>query len=183
MKKQLILKPVKSSLSLFKDLEKRKLLKLMRPKKKIVQTKAKTGAVSRFYTSNTKFGAHTLVCVGKRTTDIRLSWHEDNEDFILINPLNLKFKKLFLIISYLKSRDFLIKYNSGKLTEKDLVAIELKFNSPSLSFWTMLKNTVHCEVTETGKKQHPVFFVSEPAKLKDNKLSKKFYNIVLTESL
>lgn len=180
MKKEIKLKPVRASLDLFEDFEKRKLIKLLRPPKNIVETKTKTGAVSRFYTSRAEFGTHTLMCVGKRTTDIRLSWHEDNEDFLLINPLNMKFKSLYLIISTLKKNDFLKKINSGRLTEKDLAAVELEFNNPVLSFFTMLKNTVHCEVTDTKNGQHPVFFVTEPSKLKDNKITTRLCNITLS---
>ena len=177
MKKEIILKPVKASVNFFEALEKRKLIKLLRPSKNALETKTKTGAVSRFYTSQQKSGTHTLLCVGKRSTEIRLSWHEDNEDFILLNPLNIKFKKLYLIVSLLKKNDFLKKFNSGSLNAKDLAAVEMEFNNPEFSFFTMLKNTVHCEITDNEKGQHPVFFVSEPSKLKDNKLSSKFYNI------
>ena len=179
MKTEIYLKPVKANIKLFKLLEKKKLIRLITPTKKTISTKTKTGAVSTFYTSNTKFGTHTLISVGKRTTDIKLSSHEDNEVFILINPLNLKFKKLFLILALDKKPVFLKKFYSGNLTEKDLLAIELKFNSPLLSFFVMLKNTIHCEITDTTKGQHPVFFVAEPSKLKDNKLSSKFYDIKL----
>ena len=177
MKKEIILKPLKASETLLEGFEKKKLIKLLRPSKATIETRTKTGAVTRFYTSRKEFGAHTLMSVGKRTTEIGLSYHEDNEDFILLNPLGLKFKKLYLIISFLKKSDFLRKFNSGKLGEKDLAAVELEFNNPKLSFFTMLKHTVHCEVTDKSEEQHPVFFVSEPSALKDNKLSKKLYDI------
>ncbi|MDR1695751.1 MAG: hypothetical protein LBR69_03865 [Endomicrobium sp.] len=179
MKKEILLKPVKAGLKLFEDLEKRKLIKLIKPSKAAVETKTKTGAVSRFYASKPKYGTHTLICVGKRTQNIRLSWHDDNEDFLLINPLNLKFKPLYLIVSFLKKTEFLKKFYAGKLAQKDFIAAELEFNNPKLSFWTMLKNTVHCEITNGAKGQHPVFFVSEPSKLKDNKLKPEFYDIKL----
>ncbi len=177
MKKEIILKPVKASTKLFDILEEKKLIRTLKPTKKAIETRTKTGAVSRIYTSNPKFGTHALMCVGKRTTGIRLSWHEDNEDIILLNPLNLKFKNLYLIISLLKKTDFLKKFNAGALCAKDLLAVEMKFNDPKLSFFTILKNTVHCEVTDNEKGQHPVFFVSEPSNLKDNKLTTKYYNI------
>jgi hypothetical protein len=68
------------------------------------------------------------------------------------------------------------------LTEKDFIAIGLEFNNPSLSFFIMIKNTVHCEITDKSKGQHPVFFVTEPSRLKDNKVRMKNFNICLTES-
>ncbi|MDR2426176.1 MAG: hypothetical protein LBD46_03205 [Endomicrobium sp.] len=105
MKKEILLKPKKASLDLFLSLEKKKLIRLIRPLKKTVETKIKTGSVGRFYTSSSKFGAHTLMSVGKRNEEIKFSCHDDNEDFLLINPLGLKFKKLYLILSYLKKRN------------------------------------------------------------------------------
>ncbi|MCL2390005.1 MAG: hypothetical protein FWD54_04350 [Endomicrobia bacterium] len=183
MRKEIVLNPVKANLKLFEDLEKRKLIKLIRPSKTALETKTKTGAVSRFYVSKPEYGPHVLMCVGKRAQNIRLSWHDGNEDFILINPSNLKFKPLYLIISVLKKKFFLKKFYCGKLTGKDLLAVELEFNNPKLSFWTMLKHSVHCEITNSSKGQHPVFFVSEPSKLKDNKLSAKFYDIKVAEKL
>lgn len=177
MKKEIILKPQKASVRLFDLLEKKKLIKTLKPSRSALETKTRTGAVSRFYTSNPKSGSHTLMCVGKRATEIKLSWHEDNEDFILLNPLDIKFKKLFLVLSVLKKKDFLKKFNSGALCAKDLIAAELEFNNPKLSFFTMLKNTVHCEITDNANGRHPVFFVSEPSKLKDFKLPSKLYNI------
>jgi hypothetical protein len=179
MKKEIVLNPVKASLKLFKELEKKKLIRLLRPTEKTVNTKTKTGAVSKFYVSSKKFGTHTLMCVGKRTLDIRLSYHDDNEDFVLINPLGLKFKKLYLVLSFFKGAQFIKKFLSKKLEKKDLIAIELEFDNPQLSFFTMLKGSVHCEITDASKGQHPVFFVSEPSRLKDNKLTRSLYDIKL----
>jgi hypothetical protein len=179
MKKQIYLKINRVSPELFRSLENKKLIKLWMPTKKTLSSKTKTGAVSKFYSSHSKFGTHTLMCVGKRTKQICLSYHEDNEDFLLLNPLNLKFNKLYLIIALSKKREFLKKYLTGKIADKDLLAIELKFNDPLLSFFTMLKNTVHCEITENKEGQHPVFFVSEPSHLKDNKLTAELYDIFL----
>ena len=181
MKKEIVLKPVKASLKLFKELEKKNLMRLLRPTKKTINTKTKTGAVSKLYVSSKKFGTHILMCVGKRTLDILLSYHDDNEDFFLINPLGLKFKKLYLILSFIKGAQFIKKFRSKKLDKKDLIAVELEFNNPQLSFFTMLKKSVHCEITDNSKGQHPVFFVSEPSRLKDNKLTRSPYDIKIDD--
>jgi hypothetical protein len=177
MPKDIVLIPKKSNLRLFKYLEKLKLIKLFIPTLKTINTKTKTGAVSKFYSSDSKFGTHSLICVGKRTKDIIFSYHDDNEDFLLLNPLSLEFDKLFLIVSTLKKNKFLNKFHNGDLTNKDLIAIELEFNNPALSFFTMLKHTIHCEITENKNGQHPVFFVTESSKLKNNKLKSKLYNL------
>jgi len=71
MKKETLLEPRKASLNLFTELEKLKLIKLIRPAKKTLETK--TGAVSRFCVSSAKSGARTLMGAGKKTQDIKLS--------------------------------------------------------------------------------------------------------------
>lgn len=182
MKKEILLTPLKASLSLFLDLEKKKLIRLIRPDRKTLETKTKTGAVSRFYTSSRESGTHTLMSVGKRTETVKLSCHDGNEDFLLINPSGLKFKKLYLVISLYKKNALLKKIASQTLSSGDFLAVELKFNDPELSFFIMLKNTVHCELTCGGSGQHPVFFVSEPSNLKNGTIKTKNYNIrLLTE--
>ncbi|MDR3112215.1 MAG: hypothetical protein LBU55_03480 [Elusimicrobiota bacterium] len=180
MKKQITLKTHKVTPQLFSHLEKLKLIKLWIPHARVLNSKTKTGAVSKLYSSNPKFGTHALMCVGKRTKHIHLSYHDDNEDFMILNPLKIKYNKLFLIVAFDKKHKFLKKFLNGKIAREDLIAIELKFNDPLLSFFTMLKGTIHCEVTENKENgNHPVFFVSEPSHLKDNKLSSSLYDIFL----
>ena len=59
------------------------------------------------------------------------------------------------------------------LANKDFIAVEVSYNDPNFSFFTLIKDTVHCEVISSENKQHPVFFVTEPSKLKNNKLDHK----------
>lgn len=182
MQKEILLNPVKASPELFLKLEKKKLIRMIRPLKKTLETRTKTGAVSRFYTSSGASGTHALISVGKRTRDVKLSWHDDNEDVLLINPMGLKFNKLYLVLSLLKKTALLKKLSSQTLSAKDFLAVELEFDNPRLSFFIMLKKTVHCEITCGGAGRHPVFFVSEASRLKDNKIKTKNYDIrLLTE--
>jgi len=46
------------------------------------------------------------------------------------------------------------------------MALKLKYNHPVLSIFTMLKGTPHFEVAGRGRKEAPVFFVTEPSRLK-----------------
>jgi hypothetical protein len=177
MKKEVFLKPVDSSLSVLKKLEKRNIIKLLRPSESAVKTGTKTGSVTRFYVSPARLGGHTLMCVGKRTKKARLTWHDGNEDFFLLNPAGIKFNALYLIAALLKRREFLKKFRAKTLCPKDFLAVKLEFNNPRTSFFTMLKDSVHCEITEDKPGQHPVFFVAESSKLKDNKLPDNFYDI------
>ena len=176
---QITLKPVKSSTKVFKYLEKKDLISVLKPTDKALKTRTKTGTVDILYTSNKRFGSHRLMCIGKRTKKVQLCYHFDNEDFIFINPGNIDYQKLYLIFALDKIDAFSKKLSKNLLSSKDFVAVEIVYNDPSLSFFTMLKKTVHCEVVKDEDKQHPVFFVTESSDLKNNKIKHKDLTITV----
>ncbi|MBQ1610184.1 MAG: hypothetical protein II090_04570 [Elusimicrobia bacterium] len=176
---QITLKPVKSSTKVFKYLEKKGLISVLKPTDKALKTRTKTGTVDILYTSNKRFGSHRLMCIGKRTKKVQLCYHFDNEDFIFINPGNIDYQKLYLIFALDKIDVFSKKLSKNLLSSKDFVAVEIVYNDPSLSFFTMLKKTVHCEVVKDEDKQHPVFFVTESSDLKNNKIKHKDLTITV----
>lgn len=176
---QITLKPVKSSTKVFKYLEKKGLISVLKPTDKALKTRTKTGTVDILYTSNKKFGSHRLMCIGKRTKKVQLCYHFDNEDFIFINPGNIDYQKLYLVFALDKIDVFSKKLSENLLSSKDFVAVEIVYNDPNLSFFTMLKKTVHCEVVKDEDKQHPVFFVTESSDLKNNKIKHKDLTITV----
>ena len=176
---QITLKPVKSSTKVFKFLEKKGLISVLKPTDKALKTRTKTGTVDILYTSNKRFGSHRLMCIGKRTKKVQLCYHFDNEDFIFINPGNIDYQKLYLVFALDKIDVFSKKLSKNLLSSKDFVAVEIVYNDPSLSFFTMLKKTVHCEVVKDEDKQHPVFFVTESSDLKNNKIKHKDLTITV----
>lgn len=176
---QITLKPVKSSVKVFNYLERKGLISVLKPTDKALETRTKTGTVDILYTSNKRFGSHRLMCIGKRTKKVQLCYHFDNEDFIFINPLNVDYQKLYLIFALDKIDIFNKKLSKNMLNNKDFIAIEIVYNSPNLSFFTVLKKTVHCEVVKDEDKQHPVFFVTESSNLKNNKIKHKDLSIVV----
>ena len=151
---QIILKPVKSSIKVFNYLEKKGLISVLKPTNKAIKTKTRTGIVDILYTSNKKFGSHRLMCIGKRTK-------------------NVDYQKLYLVFALDKIDVFSKKLSKNLLNEKDFIAVEVVYNDPHLSFFTVLKKTVHCEVVKDEDKQHPVFFVTESSDLKNNKIKHK----------
>lgn len=176
---QITLKPVKSSTKVFKYLEKKGLISVLKPTDKALKTRTKTGTVDILYTSNKKFGSHRLMCIGKRTKKVQLCYHFDNEDFIFINPGNIDYQKLYLVFALDKIDVFSKKLSKNLLSSKDFVAVEIVYNDPNLSFFTMLKKTVHCEVVKDEDKQHPVFLVTESSDLKNNKIKHKDLTITV----
>ena len=172
--KQIILKPVNSCTKVFNFLEKRKLIKTLKPTKKAITTKTKTGTVDILYTSRKAFGSHRLMCIGKRNTKVQLCYHKDNEDLFFLNPNDIDYKPLYLIFAIDKIDVFLKKLKNDELTNSDFITIKIIYNDIKFSFFTILKNTVHCEITaENDLKQHPIFFVSESSNLENNKIVHK----------
>ncbi|MBP7652799.1 hypothetical protein KA977_05210 [Candidatus Dependentiae bacterium] len=173
------LTPVEMSLSLLNMLESKKLIQTLKPTQKILNLQPNSGnCVDLIYSSDIQFGSHKLICIGLNSSTVKLNSHPDNEEFILLNSTNLIFKPLYLIIGLLKHDEFQNKIYEKKLSAEDLIAIKLKFNDPVLSIFTMLKQTVHCEVTDTSDKQCPIFFVTEPSSLKQNFIDASHYKII-----
>lgn len=178
--KTIVLKPLLASEKLFSYLEKLNLIKTLNFSKNVLYPKDKDGTVEVVYQTSPKYGTHKLICVAKKSVDIKLTTHPDNEDIILLNPTKIKFKPLYLIIGLYNYKIIEKKAQLGKLSNSDILAIELKYNHPKLSFFTILKNTPHCEITlPGGKNLHPIFFVTEPSKLKMRTLKLDNYEIKL----
>jgi hypothetical protein len=176
---QITLKPVKSNKKIFNFLEKKGLISVLKPTDKAFNTRTKTGTVDILYTSKKSFGSHRLMCIGKRTKKVQLCYHLDNEDLIFLNPQNVDYQKLYLVFALDKTDVFFKKLTENSLTKKDFIAVEIVYNDPLLSFFTILKKTVHCEVVKDEDKQHPVFFVAESSCLKNNKIKHKDLNIIV----
>lgn len=173
------LRPVKLTQELMASLEKRGLVRALKPTAKALNTRSKTGAVSVLYRADARYGGHQLICIGKRATAVRLQVHPDNEDVLVLNPTPRRYKPLYLVLAFPRRALFERKLKAAKLNVKDFVAVELVYNDPALSAFTVLKNTVHTEVTTEGAGMHPVFFVAEPARLPTVKYALPGYSIEL----
>lgn len=176
--KKIILKPLPATEQSFNYLEKLNLIKTLNFSKNML--KPKGSDVEVIYQTSHKYGTHKLICVAKTITEIKLTYHPDNEDVILLNPTKIKFKPLYLIIGLYNYKIIEKKAQLGTLSDSDILAVELKYNHPKLSFFTILKNVPHCEITLPGKKNlHPIFFVTEPSKLTMYTLKLNNYDIEL----
>jgi hypothetical protein len=165
------LKPVAISPAILSFLENNNLIKTFSPSNKILRCKRKRGMVDTVYRSSPVFGTHKLICVKLRNSSkLRLNFHSDNEEFIIINNTNLIFKPLYLAIGLHKQDVFQKMINNKTLTNKDIMILRLKYNNPRTCIFTMLKETPHCELTEEGEGISPIFFVTEPTDLKMTKI-------------
>ena len=173
------IKPKKLTPAVLKMLQKKGLVKTFTPSKKLMAKKGP--AIDLFYATDIKYGSHKLICVKKGDVDIELNWHTDNEDVIAINPLDIKYKPMYFIVSLHKKDRFKALVKQRKLKSKDILALEVEFNNPKVCVFTVLKGAVHCEVTKKGRGADPVFFVTEPtnlvmetADMKDIKIELKY---------
>jgi hypothetical protein len=171
------LKPVNATKKIFAALEKKKLIRRLKATSKVLGAKSPKGAVSTIYSSSVSNGAHKLICVRVNSQQAKLNSHPDNEEFIIIDPSGRRFKPLYIIIGLSKQAILKAKAGRGKLGSGDFMALRLKYNDPALSVFTMLKGTVHCEITSRGKRGGPVFFVAEPSRLKMDRLRLQGYRI------
>jgi len=156
------LKPINITPRVISRLESLELVRFFRPTARSLRVKEGGCVVDKVYSTAPRFGTHKLICVGKNETQINLTTHPDNEDFIVINPDRHKFKPLYLVIGLDSPKNLARKAKLGSLSGRDVLALLVRYDDPKTCVFTMLKNTPHCEVTLPGPGKAPVFFVTEP---------------------
>jgi hypothetical protein len=162
-------------------LEERALLQRLLPSSGVLKVPEGAVEVERTYTTDPQFGSHMLICVGFNRSKVELAIHPDNEDFILINE-GREQKPLILVIGLHPEPEFQRLVSTGQLTADDIWALEMKFNDPRLSFFTMNGFTPHCEWTMPGPGPASVFFVTEPSGLDLRPISMGDYTLKIAYS-
>jgi hypothetical protein len=160
-------------------LEKQGLVTTLKFTRGALKARGKRGKVDLIYRTEPKYGPQKLICVGKKEQDIEMTIHGDREELLMFNMTGIRFKPLYLIIGMDKVGVFKRKISGGKFKQKDIMAIELKYNDPATSVFMMNGNVPHCEVTLPGRGQHPLFFVTEPADLSCAVIDTKNYKFIL----
>jgi hypothetical protein len=181
--KTIRLKPVMPNAKIINLLEKRNLIRTLKPAKRLLNIGRKPGAMQTIYTSCGEFGSHKLVGISLNSAKIKLNSHPDNEEFIIINSTRHKFRPLYIVVGLYKHELLETKALKGNLNNGDFIVLRLKYNDPKICVFTMLKNTPHCELTLPGKGRAPIFFVAEPSKLKMRRLKLKGYNFTFRSCL
>ena len=180
--KTLILKPVTVTPEILSRLERRGLIRTLKPTAKVLRCRDKRGAVDKIYSSAPRFGAHKLICIRLHDLNrIKLTSHGDNEEFIIIDGDSRAFKPLYLVMGLHKHAVLEKKAENMELTERDFILLCMKYNDCRTSIFVMLKGTPHCEVSAPGTGKPPIFFVTEPSKLKIDRLKLHGYRLVLNK--
>lgn len=120
--------------------------------------------VDEVYASASCFGPHRLIRVAFDRSTVELAYHSDREDLLLIND-GAQQKPLILVIALHPADEFKRRISQERLSVEDIWALDMTFNDPRLSFFTMNAFTVHCEWTPPGPGARNVFFVTEPRDL------------------
>jgi len=123
----------------------------------VMRCRNKNGAAGAIYTSRAQYGSHKVISVRCTTGPIRLNYHQDNEEFILIHPRARSFNPLYMIIGLHKCEAIRRKAKKARFARRILCAEIKIINHPVLSIFTMLKGTPHFEVAGRGRKEAPVF--------------------------
>lgn len=148
------------------ELERRGLVRRLLPTVSALQTEEGAVTVDRVYKTDSQFGSHMLICIGFNRSTARVGTHPDAEDFILINEGRAQ-KPLVLVVALHTQAELERRALSGELSSQDFWALEMAFNDPRLSFFTMNAFTPHCEWTEPGPDPACVFYVTEPSHLEN----------------
>jgi len=162
----LALKPRVFTPGILSFLAQQGLVRPLVPTSNVLRCRRASGAAGTVYASAPRHGTHKLLSVRCTTGPIRLNYHEDHEEFILIHPQARLFNPLFMIIGLHKYEIMRFRADTGTLSASDFMALRLVYNDPLLSIFTMLRDTPHFEIAACGRKQAPVFFVTEPSRLK-----------------
>ncbi len=163
--KEILLTPVRFTPAIAAKLARRRLIRLLDPTPKIRSCTRRYGMLDMVYVSQPRYGSHALACIRCCWGNLALNSHPDNEEFIFFHPSPGQFRPLYMIIGMHRHDAMEARARSGKLSARDFLALEMSYNHPRLSIFTMLAGTLHCEFVPASRKPAPVFFASEPDRL------------------
>jgi hypothetical protein len=175
------LEPKEMTEDLMKDLEKRGLIIRLSPGNHFACPGRNESKSKIIYSSDDKFGPHKLIVATINALEPYpyFGTHDDNEEFILVGDPTTK--PIYLIVALIKRVGLEEKIHNHTLSNSDFITLRIKYNDPEVSFFTMLKDVPHGEVTIDGPGTPGSFYVTEPRDIvikstdfRDNKVSVKF---------
>ncbi|MBC8011192.1 MAG: hypothetical protein H7067_13985 [Burkholderiales bacterium] len=160
MKTTLALAPVAMTPDLMADLETRGLILRLAPGRHELPSAPGTTLDRPIYKSAEKWGPHMLISVTvNRVPFTDFATHPDNEDFLLIGDPDTKL--LYLVVALMRRPELAAKVAAGTLSAADFVCLNVKWNDPEVSFFTMLADVPHGEAITASEGRSPTFYVTE----------------------
>jgi hypothetical protein len=158
------LKPVEMTGQIMVDLERKGLIMRLCPGHDELDAPRGETLWKLIYEPKEEYGPHRLITVTVNREEFAgFGTHPDNEEFWLIGDSDTQ--PMYLAISFLDAEALSEKINAGTLEENDFIALRIKYNDPSVSFFVMRAGVPHGEAILDRGRRPPSFYVTESLNL------------------
>jgi hypothetical protein len=158
------LEPVPISKAVLETLDQQGLIRLFKPTERTQNPPSGENIAESLYESDDAYGPHKLIAVGVNKTQVRLGVHPDNEEF-LIPDHGEAVRPLYLLICHLPQDELYQRDQAGTVAAADFTCLSLYPSPRGAEMFTMLKGTLHCEVTVESDAPIGCFYVTESCDL------------------
>lgn len=160
MKHLITLKPVRMTSAIMEDLEQKKLILRLGPGRHELPSKWGETLDQPVYDSHERYGAHRLLTVTVNRMPLSdFATHPDNEEFLMLGDSSTK--PLYLVIALIRRAGLVKKITDQTISPADFICLEVVWNDPDLSFFTMLAGVPHGETVTAREGRPPSFYVTE----------------------
>ena len=158
----LTLNPLEMTPAVMQSLEDKGLIIRLCPGHHSAVTRHNESGNAVIYASQPENGPHKLIVATINALDVApyFGTHVDNEEFLLIGDATTK--PFYLLVALCKRAELEEKIKTHTLSAQDFAALHVRFNDPEVSFFVMLKDVPHGEVTVDGPGTPASFYVTEP---------------------
>lgn len=160
MKTPLVLHPVPMTPAIMADLEQRQLIIRLGARRHDLPAAPGQTLDRPLYRTADRYGPHMLISVTvNRVPFADFATHPDNEDFLLLGDPQTN--PLYLVVALMRRAELVAKIAAGTVTSADFVCLQVRWNDPEVSFFTMLADVPHGEAVTRHDGRSPTFYVTE----------------------
>ena len=180
--KKIEITAVKATPKLMDEMEKKGLLRKLKPSKACLTVPEGEQVVERVELAGKGTGPWQMLAVACNRVKLdHLAAHGDIESWLYWSA-EPSSKPLLYVVATCPSDEFEKKANEGKLTAKDFIALELLPNNAETSYFTVPGGVFHDELTYPGPGVGPVLYVPEPSEMGHKSVSLKDYDFVINRA-
>lgn len=142
------------------DLEEKKLILRLGPGRHELPSKWGETLDQPVYDSQELYGPHRLLTVTVNRMKVpEFATHPDNEEFLLLGDPSTK--PLYIVIALMQRAELVKKIVNQTISPADFICLEVVWNDPDISFFTMLAGVPHGETVTAREGRPPSFYVTE----------------------
>jgi hypothetical protein len=132
------------------------------------------------YRSAERYGPHMLISVTvNRVPFTDFATHPDNEEFFFLgDPAT---KPLYLVVALMRREQLCEKVRLGTLCAEDFICLQVTWNDPEVSFFTMLADVPHGEAISCEEGRPPTFYVTEGRDLPNDLVDLRPYALAVAD--